>query len=104
MTQYFLNELSLIPIIKVYGTKDAKKQAAVISINIGNQDSSEVSFILDSVFDIATRSCLHCGPLPHKTMNTLEQGTVRFSIGYFNTKEDIDKAVKALKSIVDEIK
>ncbi|MEJ8555347.1 aminotransferase class V-fold PLP-dependent enzyme [Tepidibacter sp. Z1-5] len=104
LTQYFLNELSLIPIIKVYGTKDAKKQASVISINIGNQDSSEVSFILDSVFDIATRSGLHCAPLAHKTMNTLEQGTVRFSIGYFNTKEDIDKAVKALKSIVDEIK
>ncbi|CAH2215350.1 aminotransferase class V-fold PLP-dependent enzyme [Tepidibacter aestuarii] len=104
LTHYFLNELSLIPIIKVYGTKDAKKQASVISINIGSQDSSEVSFILDSIFNIATRSGLHCGPLAHKTMNTLEQGTVRFSIGYFNTKDDIDKAVKALKSIVDEMK
>ena len=104
LTQYFIDGLKNIPKLKVYGTLDAKKQASTISINIDKEDSSEISYILDSAFDIATRSGLHCAPLAHKTINTFEQGTVRFSIGYFNTKNDIDKALIALNSIVKEIK
>lgn len=104
LTQYFIDGLKEMPIIKVYGPKDSKKQASVVSINIGDEDSSEISYILDSVFDIATRSGLHCAPLAHKTLGTFEQGTVRFSIGYFNTKKDIDKTLEALKNIVSEIK
>lgn len=104
LTQYFIDGLKEMPMIKVYGPKDSKKQASVVSINIGDEDSSEISYILDSVFDIATRSGLHCAPLAHKTIGTFEQGTVRFSIGYFNTKKDIDKTLEALKNIVYEIK
>lgn len=104
LTQYFIDGLNEIPTIKVYGLKNSKKQASVVSINIGDEDSSEISYILDSVFDIATRSGLHCSPLAHKTLGTFEQGTVRFSIGYFNTKKDIDKALDALKNIAYEIK
>ena len=87
--------------IVIYGPKDSKKRAAVISINIGNMDSGEITFILDSEYDIATRSGIHCAPLAHKTLGTLEQGSVRFSLGYFNTKEDIDKAIDALKQIAN---
>ena len=64
-----------------------------------NMDSGEITFLLDSEYDIATRSGIHCAPLAHKTLGTLEQGAVRFSIGYFNTKEEIDKAIEALKEI-----
>jgi len=66
----------------------------VVSINVGNIDSGEISYILDDVYNIATRSGLHCSPLAHKTLGTFEQGTVRFGIGYFNTKDDIDKSIK----------
>lgn len=103
LTEYMLNELKSIKNVKIYGTKDAKKQASVISINIGDLDSSEISYILDQAFDIAVRSGLHCAPLAHKSLGTFEQGTVRFSIGYFNKKEDIDKAISAIKSICEEI-
>ncbi len=103
LTEYFIEGLKEIPRIKIYGPQNSKKQASVISINIGEEDSSEISYILDSVFNIATRSGLHCAPLAHKTIGTFEQGTIRFSIGYFNTKEDIDKALEALKNIVSEI-
>ncbi|SHK04423.1 aminotransferase class V-fold PLP-dependent enzyme [Tepidibacter formicigenes] len=104
LTQYFIEGLKEIPMIKIYGPKNSKKQSSVVSINIGEEDSSEISYVLDSVFNIATRSGLHCAPLAHKTLGTFEQGTVRFSIGYFNKKEDIDKALDALKNIVNEIK
>ena len=99
LCKYMLERLEEVPNIRIYGPKDANKRASVISINIGNMDSGEITFLLDSEYDIATRSGIHCAPLAHKTLGTLEQGAVRFSIGYFNTKEEIDKAVAALKEI-----
>ena len=96
-----LNRLEEVPNIVIYGPKDSKKRAAVISINIGNMDSGEITFLLDSEYDIATRSGIHCAPLAHKTLGTLEQGAVRFSLGYFNTKQDIDTAIEALKQIAN---
>ncbi|WP_338028361.1 aminotransferase class V-fold PLP-dependent enzyme [Crassaminicella indica] len=104
LTAYMISELQKIDNVRIYGPLDAKKQAAVISINIEDEDSSEISYILDKVFHIAVRSGLHCAPMAHKTMGTFEQGTVRFSLGYFNTKEDVEKAVEALKKICDELK
>lgn len=102
ITSYFLNQLSEIDDIIIYGPRDIKKQAPVVSINIKNRTSSEVSFLLDNQFDIATRPGLHCAPLAHQTIGTKEKGTVRFSFGYFNTKDEIDKAMVALKSIAKE--
>jgi len=103
LTAYMLSELKKIKKVRIYGAKDAKKQAAVISLNIGDLDSSEVSYILDQAFNIAVRSGLHCAPLAHKTLGTFEQGTVRFSIGYFNTKKDIDDAISAIIKICEEM-
>lgn len=103
LTKYFIEELKKIDMVKIYGPQDAEKQGAVVSINIGEEDSSEIAFILDNVFNIATRSGLHCASMAHKTMGTLDQGTIRFSMGYFNTKDDIDKAVDAIKNICDQI-
>ncbi len=103
LTAYMLKKLKEIDKVKVYGIKNAKQQASVISINIGDLDSSEVSYILDKAFDIAVRSGLHCAPLAHKTLGTFEQGTVRFSMGYFNKKEDIDNAINAIKRICEEM-
>ncbi|SCY62673.1 aminotransferase class V-fold PLP-dependent enzyme [Alkaliphilus peptidifermentans] len=103
LTKYFLDELSHIKEVKVYGVKDASKQAAVVSLNIGEEDSSEIAYILDKAYDIAVRPGLHCAPVAHKTIGSFEQGTVRFSIGYFNTKEDIDKVVTAIKDICQQL-
>ena len=103
LCEYMLQKLITVPNIKIYGPMDSKKRAAVISVNIGNLDSGEITFILDDMYDIATRSGIHCSPLSHETLGTLQQGTVRFSLGYFNTKEEIDKAVEALIEIEKEI-
>jgi len=99
LCKYMLEKLEEVPNIIIYGTKDSKKRAAVIAINIGNMDSGEITFLLDSEYQIATRSGIHCSPLAHQTLGTLEQGVVRFSLGYFNTKTEIDEAIKALKEI-----
>lgn len=103
LCSYMLERLPEVPNIKIYGPLDSKKRAAVVSINIGNIDSGEVTFMLDDVYGIATRSGIHCSPLAHETLGTLIQGTVRFSFGYFNTKEEIDKSIEALKEIEKEL-
>jgi cysteine desulfurase family protein len=103
LTRCFIEGVEKLENIKVYGTKDINKQVAVVSINIGDVGSSEISYILDETFDIATRSGLHCAPIAHKTLGTLEQGTVRFSFGYFNTKEQIEAAVAAIHQISKEL-
>ncbi|MFZ5353910.1 MAG: aminotransferase class V-fold PLP-dependent enzyme [Bacillota bacterium] len=103
LTRYFINELKNIDDIKIYGPEEISEHAPVVSINIGNIGSSEMSYMLDSSFNIATRPGLHCSPLAHRTIGTLQQGTVRFSFGYFNTKDEIREAIDAINTIVREI-
>ena len=99
LTQRLIDGLMKIDGVTIYGPRDAKKQAAVVSINIGQGDTSEISFLLDQQYDIACRSGLHCAPLAHKTIGTFEQGTVRLSMGYFNTIEEVDKVLSSIEKI-----
>jgi cysteine desulfurase/selenocysteine lyase len=103
LTLRFIEGMEKIKGVKIYGTKDINKQVAVVSINLGEAGSSDVSYILDQTFDIATRPGLHCAPMAHKTLGTLEQGTVRFSFGYFNTMEEIETAIAAVEQITREL-
>ncbi len=103
LVKYFLEEMKKLDFIHVYGPKDCKKQSPVIALNFRDMDSSEIAYILDSMFDMAVRPGLHCAPLAHKTIGTLEQGAVRFSFGYSTTLEDVKKAVEAIKSIGIEL-
>ncbi len=103
LTNHFIEELLKIDGVKAYGPLDIKEQGAVVSINIGNEDSSEISYILDEVYNIAVRPGLHCAPLAHKTIGTFEQGVVRFSFGIFNTHDEIEQGIKAIKDICKEI-
>ena len=64
-----------------------------------SKDISELSYILDSDFNISNRSGLHCSPLAHKTIGTYPNGTIRFSIGYFNTMEEIKYVIDSLNKI-----
>lgn len=99
LLKVLVDELRNIPKIKIYGPCDIEKQAPVLSFNIEDKGSSEVAFQLDRNFGIACRSGLHCAPLAHETIGTLKQGTVRLSLGYFNTYDDIEQAVYAIKKI-----
>lgn len=103
LTKHFIEEAIQIEGVKLYGPLDIKKQGAVVSLNIRDIDSSEISYILDEEYDIAVRPGLHCAPLAHETIGTLDQGVIRFSFGIFNTHEEIEYAIKALREIVKEI-
>lgn len=71
----------------------------VLSFNLPGLDSSELAYILDDVYEICVRGGLHCSPRAHEGMGTEVTGTVRISPGLFNTPEDIDDLLAALKDI-----
>ncbi len=71
----------------------------VVSFNIEDMEPSDVAYHLSDRYGIMSRSGLHCAPLAHRTMGSFPRGTVRFSFGIFNTKEEIDRAVRALEEI-----
>lgn len=99
LCKYFMENIIDLKNLHMYGESINVLRAPVVPINIGDEDSSSISYILDDEYDIATRPGLHCAPLAHKSIKTFEQGCVRFSFGYFNTKSDIDMAIKALSEI-----
>lgn len=63
----------------------------------------EAGSALKDEFEIMVRVGLHCAPLAHKALGTFPDGTVRFSMGYFNTIEEIDMAAKAVKKIAEKM-
>jgi len=67
--------------------------------NVGGMDPEDLSSILDGDFGIAARAGLHCAPLVHEDLGTSPRGGVRFSLGPFNTDEDIDKVLEAMNTI-----
>lgn len=101
LLELLIKGLKSINGVTIYGPKDIKSRASVVSINIKDMDSTDVSYILDSKYDIAVRGGLHCAPLAHKTIGTIDSGTVRFSIGYFNTIDDVKKALYAVRKIAE---
>ena len=74
------------------------------ALNIKNIDSGEITDLLYNRFEIATRSGAHCAPGAHESFGTVAQGMVRFSFSHYNTIEDVDKAIDALKVIEEESK
>ena len=103
LKEYFINELKSNEDVILYGTLD-DRQGAVVSLNIRNMDSSNLSFILNDEYDIYTRPGFHCAPLAHKTVGTELTGVVRFSFGYFNTIEEVDICVNSIKEIIERNK
>jgi len=96
----FYEELLQIDELSVYFNLNPEQILPILSLNIKNKYSSDVSFMLDKEYGIMTRAGLHCAPLAHKSMGTFPLGTVRFSLGMFNTIEEIKYTIDAIKKII----
>lgn len=96
---YFYHKVLEIPGITVYGDFDSQERCPMVSLNVKDYDSSEVSDFLFTEYGISTRPGAHCAPLMHQAMGTEKQGAVRFSFSHYNTIEEIDIAVQALKEL-----
>jgi cysteine desulfurase / selenocysteine lyase len=89
--------------ITVYSKNDTNNNSGIAAFNFNGVDSTEVSFVLDKAFQIASRAGLHCAPLAHETLGTLSKGIVRLSVGCFNTIDEIDFTINSLKEIADDV-
>ncbi|HOQ01676.1 MAG TPA: aminotransferase class V-fold PLP-dependent enzyme [Acetivibrio clariflavus] len=95
--------LSNINGVIIYSKKEPRNNSGIIAFNFEGVESTEVSYVLDKVYGIATRAGLHCAPLAHQTLGTLKSGAVRISVGCFNKKDEIEILLKALKEISDNL-
>ncbi len=86
--------------VTLYGPLDSERHGGALSFNIKNIDPAMLGFRLDHEYGICCRVGLHCAPAAHDTIGTLPEGTVRLSPGYFNTTDDIEQTLSALRAII----
>jgi len=126
LTAALLKALYHVPGITIYGPLGAEDQTATLSITFDRilpieSDQTfggcgsinlawleegipplEAADILNSRYDIFVRVGLHCAPLAHQTLGTFPEGTVRISMGYFNTLQDMEETAKAIRTIAEK--
>ncbi len=89
------------PGVTIYGDFADEERCPIVALNIRDYDSSGVSDELSEHYGISTRPGAHCAPLMHEALGTVSQGAVRFSFSYFNTEEEADCAVRAVREIAE---
>jgi cysteine desulfurase family protein len=104
LSEIFLNKLLNISGVQLSGIHSIKGRTAVFSVNFDGLDSAETAFMLDREFGVMTRVGLHCSPSAHKTLGTFPNGSIRFSFGYFNSKEDIEYVIDSLVKTIKMLK
>lgn len=85
--------------VQVYGDFAALQRAAIVALNIRDYDSAEIADVLFADYGIATRPGAHCAPRMHQALGTVQQGAVRFSFSVFNTEDEVDAAIQAVREL-----
>jgi cysteine desulfurase/selenocysteine lyase len=100
LTAKLLDGFADIPGLRVMGPSEARARVPLVSIVLKDYDPQEIAVGLDAAHRVQVRSGLHCAPLMHEALGTQSAGgTVRFSLGPFNTDDDVDIAVHAVAEI-----
>ena len=99
LMQRFYEGVRDIPGVTVYGDFSVPERCAIVALHIRDYDSSAVSDELTVTYGIATRPGAHCAPRMHKALGTTEQGAVRFSFSFYNTEQEVDAAIAAVRAI-----
>lgn len=102
LARRFYEAVRDLPGVKVYGDFDVAARTPIVTLNIADLDSSEVSDELAERFGIATRPGAHCAPRLHRALGSERQGAVRFSWGWANTQAETDAAAEAVRILAAE--
>lgn len=97
----FYDGVKDVPGVTVYGDF-SRERTAIVTLNLGDYESGAVSDALSEDYGIATRPGAHCAPRMHQALGTVQQGAVRFSFSWFNTEEEIDTAICAVRELAQE--
>ena len=101
LARRFFEEVTAIDGVVVYGDFSTPDRAPIVSLNVRDYDSSQVSDVLSEEYDIATRPGAHCAPRLHRALGTVERGAVRFSFSHFNTEQEVDAAIAAIREVAE---
>lgn len=99
LSERFLIGLRDMPGVALIGPDTAEGRVGVFSLDFPGKDNAEITARLEEDFGILTRCGLHCAPSAHRTLGTFPRGTVRLSPGWFNTEDDIGRALQAIKAV-----
>ncbi|HWR34449.1 MAG TPA: aminotransferase class V-fold PLP-dependent enzyme [Clostridia bacterium] len=100
LAQKLVDGLRQVDRVRLYCCDSLQNHLSTISMNIEGVEAGDVGVMLDVDHNIATRTGLHCAPLVHQQLGTIDlHGSVRFSIGAFNTESEVDKAIQAVGAI-----
>ena len=88
-----------IPDVRIIGGHGGIGRTGIVAINVGDIDSAQVADALGYDYGICVRAGAHCAPLMHEAMGTAQQGAVRFSFSHFNTAEEVDAGIAAIREI-----
>ena len=99
LARLFYEGVKTIPGIQVYGDWSQDIRTPIVTLNLEDMESGVLADLLWDEYEIATRAGAHCAPRMHRALGTEEQGAVRFSFGWFNTKEEVESAIDALRRI-----
>ena len=101
LTERLIKGLSEIESVNCYSVANT---TGVVSFLVEGVESGFVADLLDSQFDVAVRSGLHCAPLCHKFLGTDGGGLVRVGLSAQNSTSEVDYFLRAIKKIVASIK
>lgn len=99
LLEMFLNGVTNNKKINVFGTLDVDKKVPTVPVTVEGYDLGDLGFKLAEEYGIMVRSGLHCAPLAHKTIGTFPEGTLRFSLGWHTTEEEIEYTLETLSKI-----
>ena len=99
LIRFFITEVKLINKVHVYCAEDFANQGNVLSLTIDGVDNGLAAEWFDEYKQIMTRVGLHCAPLAHRTLGTFPDGTIRFAVSPFTTKQDIDACIDAIREL-----
>ncbi len=83
--------------VRLHGWTESAQHTGVLSFTLDGIDSGELAAWLDRRHGVCLRAGLHCAPAAHRRLGTFPNGTLRAGIGPFNTEEDVDSLVRAIR-------
>lgn len=86
--------------ITVFGPTEPERRVGIVALTFKGLWPQDAARILDSRYGIAARPGLHCSPLTHRTIGTIETGALRLSLSHLNSESDIDYLIECLEEMV----